>query len=330
MTTQANFDNINISTETIIAKTNWKINIQELFSNLPLTEYIVEPKKRGRRPKNEKKTEPQVLNNGEIITIKFGDKVRGVDLKSKKKKKPVKKVKNSKDDDEKDNNYFRNSITVVMFCEGKLINFKISKNGKFQFTGCKNNDHAHRCLVYVKDYIYALPNKKILSVPLNSNLEVIYVTVMANINFSLGFCVNKENLDDYINKNTNYISLLETTFGYTGVNIKMPLERMDNMPITKMSYIDFEWRKQILNYKEYISTLDEKERSKERGKTHYNTFLVFQSGNVILSSHHKECMRDTYHEFLKIINRCRDHIEEKIQSKNVEKDEIKEKEEIKE
>ena len=229
-----NFDNINISTETVIAKTNWKINIQDLFMNLPLTEYEVAPKKRGRRPKNEKKVESQQLYNGEIITIKFGDKVRGVDLKSKKKK----KTENKKGgDDEKDNNYFRNSITVVMFCEGKLINFKISKNGKFQFTGCKNNDHAHKCLEYVKDYIYGLPNKKILMTPLNANLEVIYITVMANINFSLGFCINKENLDDYINKNTDYISLLETTFGYTGVNIKMPLEKMDDMPITKMTFI---------------------------------------------------------------------------------------------
>ena len=152
-------------------------------------------------------------------------------------------------------------------------------------------------------------------VPLNTNLEVIYVTVMANINFSLGFCINKENLDEYINKNTDYVSLLETTFGYTGVNIKMPLEQMDNMPITKMIYRSDgdRWEKKMLSYKDYILTLDDKERLKEKNKTHYNTFLVFQSGNVILSSHHKECMRDTYHEFLNIIHRCRDHIEEKIE-----------------
>lgn len=302
MTKNKTFDEIDISTETIIGKTNWKINIQELFFNLPVTEYILVAKKRGRRPKNEVKVEPQELHDGEIITLKLGDKVRGIDLKSKKKNK------------ESNSNYFRNSITIVMYCNGKLINFKISKNGKFQFTGCKNEDNAHKCLDYVKTYIYSLPNKKILVTPLNTPVEVVYITVMANINFSLGFCVNKENLDNYVNKNTDYYSLLETTFGYTGVNIKIPLTRVDNIPIIKMTYHSSkdEWYRENISYKDYISFMDDKEKIKERSKSRYNTFLIFQSGNVILSSPHKECMRETYHEFIGIINKCRHIIEEKI------------------
>ena len=297
------FDKIDISTETIIGKTNCKINIVELFSFLPVVSYQVVPKKRGRRPKDEKKVEPQMLQDGDIITLKMGDNIRGVDLKTKKKS--------------TNNNYFRNSITIVMSCDNKLINFKISKNGKFQFTGCKNESHSHRCLSYVIGYIHSTPhNKKIISLPLNTRLEVIYLTVMANINFSLGFCVNKENLDDYVNKNTEYYSLLETTFGYTGVNIKIPLPDLNKIPITKMTLLsELEWSRQNLTYQEYLTLLDEKEKNKEKGKSRYNTFLVFQSGNVILSSPHKECMRDTYFEFLRIINTCRTAIEEKIVKK---------------
>lgn len=293
------FDQIGISTETIIGKTNWKINISDLFLNLPITEYIVIPKKRGRRPKEDKKVEPQKLNDGDIITLKLGDKVRGVDLKLKKKSKS-------------DKNYFRNSITIVMHCDGKLINFKISKNGKFQFTGCKHDVNAHKCLNYIRSYIGN--DKKILSTPANAPPEVTYITVMANINFSLGFCVNKENLDQYVNKNTQYYSLLETSFGYTGVNIKIPLQKIDNIPITKMVFDNKEgvWNIQKITYNDYISMLDDKEKTKEKNKVRYNTFLVFQSGNVILSSPHKECMRDTYHEFLTIINTCRPSIEEKL------------------
>lgn len=297
------FDKIDISTETIIGKTNCKINISELFSFLPVVPYQVVPKKRGRRPKDEKKVEPQKLEDGDIITLKMGDNIRGVDLKTKKKS--------------TNNNYFRNSITIVMSCDNKLINFKISKNGKFQFTGCKNDTHSHRCLSSVINYIYSTPhNKKIISLPLNTRLEVIYLTVMANINFSLGFCVNKENLDDYVNKNTEYYSLLETTFGYTGVNIKIPLPDLNKIPITKMTLIsDREWNRENITYQDYLTLLDEKEKNKENGKSRYNTFLVFQSGNVILSSPHKECMRDTYFEFLRIINTCRTVIEEKIVQK---------------
>lgn len=299
----ASFDDIDISTETIIGKTNCKININELFTFLPVVQYEVIPKKRGRRPKDEKKVEPQRLNDGDIITLKMGDNIRGVDLKTKKKS--------------TNNNYFRNSITIVMSCDNKFINFKISKNGKFQFTGCKNESHSHRCLTYIMGYINDRrdTNKKIISLPLNTRLEVIYLTVMANINFSLGFCVNKENLDNYVNKNTQYYSLLETTFGYTGVNIKIPLPSLNNIPITKMMLLNErtnEWSRENITYNDYLTLLDEKEKVKENGKSRYNTFLVFQSGNVILSSPHKECMRDTYFEFLRIINGCREVIEEKI------------------
>jgi hypothetical protein len=168
------FDNIGISTETIIGKTNCKINIVDLFQILPVTEYTVVPKKRGRRPKDEKKVEIQTLNDGDIITLKIGDRVRGVDLKMKK---------------SKSENYFRNSITIVMSCDGKLINFKISKNGKFQFTGCKNDSHSQRCLEYVMGYIDAYNSspvtnhKKILTLPPQSNLEVIYSSSSLGFNY---------------------------------------------------------------------------------------------------------------------------------------------------
>lgn len=300
-----NFEDIAISTQTIIGKTNWKINTQELFNNLPITDYKVIPKKRGRRPKEEKVVVPQVLEESQIITLKLGDKLRGVDLKSKKKQKDESKEKEEK-------SYFRNSLTVVMFCEGKLINFKISKNGKFQFTGCKNDYHSQLCLDHIRKYISLMPDKKIGMLPLNSNLEVIYTTVMTNINFSLGFCVNKENLDEHINKNTNYHSLLETTFGYTGVNIKINIPKLDNVLVIKMLYKDGEWIKNDITYNQYLLTLEDKERIKEKSKVRYLTFLVFQSGNVILSSPHKSCMKETYENFIDMIQKSKSFIEEKF------------------
>lgn len=310
------FDDIEISTQTIIAKTNWKINTGELFMSLPITEYKVIPKKRGRRPKEEKKEEPQILNDGEIITLKLGDKLRGVDLKNKKKKEESKeedKKSNRSAKNKKNESFFRNSLTIVMYCQGKLINFKISKNGKFQFTGCKNDDHAHLCLDFIKNYTSHIQDKKILSLPLNSNLEVLYITVMSNINFSLGFCINKENLDDYVNKNTDYHSLLETTFGYTGVNIKFKLGKMDEIPIIKMNYNKDNWERDIIKYKDYFQTLDDKEKFKEGNKVKFCTFLCFQSGQCIMSSPHKSCMKSAYYEFMKMIGDCKNFIQEKIE-----------------
>ena len=207
------FDKIVISTETIIAKTNWKVDILALFNHLPITYYKVIPKKRGRKSKDEKKEEKSDdLQDGQIITLKIGNKIRGVNLKEKK---------NAK-------RFFRNSLTIVMFLDNKFINFKVSKNGKFQFTGCKNEMHSQRSMEFI--YEYTKNSSKIIQID-GDQSEIIFITVMTNINFNLGFCINRENLDEYINSKTKYYSLLETSFGYTGVNIKIMLDNINNIPI---------------------------------------------------------------------------------------------------
>lgn len=288
------FNNIAISTETIIAKTNWKVDIVELFNHLLVTDFTVIPKKRGRKSKEEKKEEKKnELLDGQIVTLKLGNKLKGVNLREKK---------NAK-------RFFRNSLTVVMYLDNKFINFKVSKNGKFQFTGCKNDLHSHRCMKFI--YEYTRGTSKIIQV-CGEFSEIIFITVMTNINFNLGICINRENLDEYINTKTKYYSLLETSFGYTGVNIKIPLANIDNIPMTKISYRNDEWQNDEFTYANYIELLDHKEKRKEKEKVRYNTFLVFQSGNVILSSPHKECMRKTYHEFLEIVKQCKPLIEEKF------------------
>ena len=294
---QKSFDDIDVSTKTVICKTNWKININELFNVLPITEYTVLPKKRGRRPKDEKKIEPQQLNNGDIITLKFDNKLRGVNLKEKK---------NSK-------GFFRNSLTIVMQAGDKLINLKVSRNGKFQFTGCKLESSSQSCIEYIKQYVTNSGNNKILQVICNANPDVVFLSVMTNINFSLGFNINRENLDKYINTNTDYRSLLETSFGYTGVNIKIPLETIGNSPVRHITFKNNKWDREDITYEEYLATLDEKVKVKEYNKIRYNTFLVFQSGNCISSAMTKECMRVAYHKFLEIISECRDKIEENIE-----------------
>ena len=43
------FKNIQVSTKTVIAKTNARYDIQKLFESLPVTEYTVVKKKRGRK-----------------------------------------------------------------------------------------------------------------------------------------------------------------------------------------------------------------------------------------------------------------------------------------
>lgn len=295
------FEDIEVSTKTIIAMSNLKINIEKLFEHLPITPYVIVPKKRGRKRKEAIEIHNNEILSGSIVTLKYMDNLRGVDLKKRKASKKGKKK------------YFRNAVTVVMYVINKFINFKISKNGKFQLTGCKKEIHAHKCIEYIWKHIEDIgKNKEIYSITNGTYPRIIFNTVMTNIDFNLGFKVNRENLDRHINQKTEYRSLLETSFGYTGVNIKFPMNQSLNIKLILREFQNGKWSAEETDYKTYLSMLTDKERERELKKERYNTFLVFHSGNVIMSGRHVAYMEPPFYQFLNIIDKCKNLIEEKL------------------
>lgn len=294
------FDDIKVSTRTFIAMTNLTLDLKKLFDFLPITDYKVFPKRRGRKKKSVQVDPNQDIPPGSIIKLKFEDKLRGVDLKKKKDK----------------GKWFRNSFTVVIVLGDKNINFKVCKNGMFQITGCKSHSHAEDCVKYIWDYIKDAHD--FYSFSRGDKIESFFVPAMRNIDFSLGFQVDREKLARYMSTQTEFHSLLETSFGYTGVNIKIPVtEDIVTMDVKKLTY-DNEWIEEMVSYNEYLDLLPPKEQDKKLNKPRYNTFLVFQSGKTIMSGATRDFMRDTYYYFLRIIRRCYNQIEERLDSEPTE------------
>ena len=255
------------------------------------------PRRRGRRKKEQEQDPNENLPIGSIITVKLAGECKGVDLKQKKKTESRRK-------------YFRNSLTIVMkIDENKLINFKLSKNGKFQITGSKNDDHAKLCI----KFFWNMVSEWVELYKMNGTEFVInFITVMTNIDFNLGFIVNRENLDKYINHNTDNNSLLETSFGYTGVNIKFNSNIYPSNALIPQLRYNGEWIDNIIKYGDYFKSLSEKEQNKILSKDKYTTFLVFHSGNVIMSGLSKEYMKDKFEIFMNIIKECKNVIEENL------------------
>jgi TATA-box binding protein (TBP) (component of TFIID and TFIIIB) len=286
----ANFSDLTVSTKTIIAITNLQIDISKFFPQITTYDYIVVKKKRGRKKKIDMPDLNKDIPEGAIIYAQHKDDIKGTSLK---KKKTTKKKK-----------YFRNALTIIMVLKhqgnNKLINFKISKNGKFQITGCKSITDAKKIISYIWKLMNKTSNSFILSEP---HFKVIYHTVMTNVDFNLGFIVNREALDRYINANTKYNSLLETSFGYTGINIKfLILYSLDLLEIPTFTYIDGNWVESSTFYKDIPS----------KKKKKYNTFLVFHSGNIIMSGMIEELMKPAFDAFQTIIKNCKNLIEEKL------------------
>ena len=294
------FEDIPVSTKTFIVMTNITVDIKKLFDFLPITEYTVVPKRRGRKKKNTIVDPNKNIPDGSIITLDLANTIRGVVLKKKKKK------------EGKVNDYFRNSVTVVMVIDGKKINFKISRNGKFQMTGCKYDHHAESCVKYIWEYLKG--NTDIYTIAENKSFKALFIPAMRNIDFSLGFILDREKLDEYFNTYTNYYSLLETSIGYTGVNIKIPVTKpITDLKIKELTYKGDRWLSpKFIPYQKYLDTLKPKEQQKKIDKERFNTFLVFHSGKTICSSMCEEFARDTYYEFIDIIKKNYRLFEEKL------------------
>ena len=295
------FEDIPVSTRTSIVMTNLTLDIRKLHQHLPITEYIVVPKKRGRKKKNVAVDPNKDIPDGSIITVDFENTVRGVRLKKKKKSTA-----------KKGEDYFRNSVTVVMAMGKKLINFKISRNGKFQMTGCKYDEHAENCIKYI--WLYIKDSKDIYEMHTGKKFTTLFIPAMRNIDFGLGFFIDREKLDHYFNTETEYCSLLETSIGYTGVNIKIPFKKsITELNLKQLTWKGSDWGKpEEITFSDYLERLKPKEREKKLKKDRYHTFLVFHSGKIILSSLCEEFARDTYYEFMNIIKDNKDFFEEKL------------------
>ena len=297
-----NFEDNKVSVKTIVLITNLVFNLQKLYEVLPVTEYTVVHKRRGRKRREEKEDPNKEVSNGSIIAVRYKGQVKGIELR--------KKIRSEKNND----GYFRNSITVVMVVDtNKIINFKVSGNGKFQLTGCRTNRHSRDCFLFFLKYIRDSIN---VSYTINGKSpEVMYIPAMRNIDFNLNFLIDREKLSMYINMNTPYYAILESSIGYTGVNIKLPLEvDIFDARIKRCTY-DMEknmWNEFTISYMEYLNTLPEKERKKKMEKERYNTFLVFHSGKCIMSGMSSFCMKNSYDSFVKVIEECREIVKEKL------------------
>ena len=307
------FEDITISTKTVIGISNIKINLDNFFKYMPITDYTPVQKKRGRRRRIQINSNKNIVPYGSIINISRKKEVRGAILKNKKKS----KNEESEEDETKsgsrvsnDKDYFLHSVSLVIVLEdGKQINMKVSSNGKLQITGCKYDEHfinavisLYKTMIEVQEWT----NEKIFDI--NGDLEIVFNTVMQNMDFNVGFNINRHKLDSFINRQTNYRSIFEGSL-LSGVNIKVKSDPTILPSILKVVYSleDDNTIKSYTSYDIYKTLLDKK---KETKKDKYHTFLVFASGSVIMSSGGSE-MKEVYNNIVNILIQNRGEFEDK-------------------
>ena len=208
------FDDMKVSTRTFTASTNLTIDIEKISNYLPVREPL---NLELRTAKHERlRTILLDIPLGEIISINYMGNIRGINMKPRKKTK----------------RWFRNSFTVVINAGEKLLNFKVCRNGTFQITGALSFKHATQCIQCIWDKIKGTDYYTCT----DSIVKALIIPAMRNLDFTLGININRELFDQYIiDTNPDYHCLLETSFGYTGLNVKKKITKpITDLKITKL------------------------------------------------------------------------------------------------
>ena len=181
--------------------------------------------------------------------------------------------------------YFRNAFSLVIWVPDKKITCKLYENGKIQLTGCKKDVHALECIKILMEVIKSFPDKcwelKVTESDTRMDVTAMFIPVMRNINFDIGFAVDRDRLHRFICSVSNkYRSLSVHSMGHAGIIIKAPYPK--GLEDVQLDIFSFE-SKRITNtrYENYLDTL--LPRIKKEKLKKFATFIVFQSGKVIMS-----------------------------------------------
>ena len=257
------------------------------------------------------------IPSGSIVCVKWRNKERGTIIKT------ASIVRSSNVKKQKRDKYFLNSITTIMYFNNdkykdKLINLKITNTGRIQMTGCKDDDLTVTCIRTlintmntVKEWtgvdLYEI-NTSLSSMVVNTNdIVIILYTVMKNKNINIGFKINREKLDQLINKKyQDYISIFDGTTSGAGVNIKTKINKWEeNLPMYTIDTNE-NMKTSFVNTEKVIKVFT---KSNKHNTNKYHTFLCFKSGSCIHSGRGDD-MIEALDKFVKILYENRSEVED--------------------
>lgn len=294
--------------------------MENFFNYIPVRDIAIE-RKNNRKKKIENvfsiDDKQEDIPSGSIVCVKWKNQERGTIIKT------ASIVRNSNRKKNKRDKYFLNSITTIMYFNNdkykdKLINLKITNTGRIQMTGCKEDELTISCINTliqsmnsVKEWtgieLYSINHTLASSFITTKDVVIILYTVMKNKNINIGFKVNREKLDNLINKNYHeYISIFDGTTSGAGVNIKTKILKWEkNLPMYILNDKN-EIKQEEIDSEKVISLFTKSNKNKENK---YHTFLCFKSGSCIHSGRGDD-MKEALEKFVGILYQNRTEIED--------------------
>jgi hypothetical protein len=276
-----------VSTQTLILTMNLNLEIEKIFESI---DFAREELRVGKVPENGFQLMAFYYKNGSKKHEEFTER---------KKKKQ---------------NCFRNALNIVFEKKEtrRRINIKASRTGRLQVTGCQDYRQVIHCILFLIRNIIMTPGLYQWKEEKEKKISIYIQTVMTNIDFNVGFPIDRVLLHELLNKETTYLSLMETSFGYTGINIKIPVEYDFERMMIPLVEIEVEKDYEMTESKVMIpSHLHHICYGHQVIKKKFNTFLVFHSGTIIMSGMMLETMKGHYRQFMSFLSKWSSMIQEK-------------------
>ncbi len=338
------FEDLKTSTKTLMIYTNICFNLDRIFQELKITSVDVPLTKKKKNVDKKRLVAPY----GAIISVMKGIKFRGIDIRKKRKHwctancrivekrgnkdvsihtvieepyliegtdiheikyfctnckqyyslKQLKKITN-----------FLNQVTIVLSIGHIILNIMMFKDN-FKLAGCKYDDDATEATIILwKNYIRNISDGWHLKPEaLNDSPKFVFSLVMKNVDFKLGFSIDREKLNILMNspiyKDKVFMSQCETT-GHTNVNIKMytakPTDYKYDCLVIPIDTDAF-----------FIQLSSNPYKPNKQSKNEYATLIAFSSSEIILSGRYDNNMKEIYEFFVAEVIKNRNVIEEKI------------------
>ena len=192
---------------------------------------------------------------------------------------------------------FLNCIFLTFRSSCKKVNLKLFKNGVIQLTGCKGVDHSKTVLLS----FWKVVRKTTLRHKFDC-LECYLVSVMRNINFNLGFSIDREKLGNYIVNNSNNYVISRVVGGFMD-RFVIPVESIKDMPVYRLKIENEEdiEEGETVKYEEFSN-------SKNKASKKYITITIFQTGRVLFSGPHEKYQDPVIDWFFSLVEKIADDI----------------------
>ena len=199
---------------------------------------------------------------------------------------------------------FLNCISFTFIKNNKKINIKVFRNGTIQLTGCKNFDHCKTGIILFWNLIKSINCGKHFNC-----LELYLVSVMRNVNFNIGFLIDREKLGKYIIEKSSDYKISPVMGGFIGMQFLVELKSIDDMPVYKfkINQAGDMIEEDYILYKDFIKIINVNNKISKR----YINIAIFQTGRILISGIHEKYQNPLIQWFLNLVEEVKEDIKTK-------------------